>query len=216
MARRRNRTPSGTNLFLVRHGVTDSTGKVLYGRSNDVHLSDEGKAQAEEAGRRLAEVGEFAHLAVSPLARTRETAEPIAAATGLDPTRNRQFTEVDFGDWVNRPLADLFKDPDWPRVQRTPSQYRFPNGESFVEVQTRMVTATEDLVAAHRGSDVIVVSHADPLKTLLAHYAGMPLDSFQRLVISPGSISVVHVTPDGAAVLTTNSTGGDLAKLRLS
>jgi len=108
------------------------------------------------------------------------------------------------------------KKPEWSTVQRAPSTFRFPNGESFTEMQTRMVGAVDRLRAEHRGGVVVCVSHADPIKAVLAHAMGTHLDLFQRIVVSTCSVSAVAYTGGGPIVLTVNSTGGSLAELRPS
>jgi broad specificity phosphatase PhoE len=78
-------------------------------------------------------------------------------------------------------------------------------------VQTRMMAAVERLVERHRGGTIVVVSHADPIKALVAQAMGTPLDLFQRLVIAPASITVIVWRREAPMVLTLNSLGGDLA-----
>jgi probable phosphoglycerate mutase len=106
--------------------------------------------------------------------------------------------------------------PEWTTVQRAPSTFRFPGGESFTEMQTRIVGALEEIRDAHPGEVVVCVSHADPIKAAVAYAMGTHLDLFQRIVISTCSISAITWTPHGPAVLTVNSTGGSLAELALS
>jgi probable phosphoglycerate mutase len=98
-------------------------------------------------------------------------------------------------------------------VQGYPSGFRFPGGESFVEMQDRMVNAVGQLVARHHGGVVVCVSHADPIKAAVAHALGTHLDLFQRIVISTCSITAVAYGMGGPVVLTVNSTGGSLAAL---
>lgn len=197
-----------TILILIRHGTTPTTGQVLPGRAPGLHLSDAGHEQARRVAERLAGV-DLAALYTSPLERTRETAAPTAEATGLTPILDEGLLECDFGEWTGARLTDLAKLPEWDTVQRAPSRFRFPGGESFTEMQHRIVTTLDALAGRHPGRVVACVSHADPLKAALAHALGTPLDSFQRIWVGPASISVVAVDADGhASVLTTNSTAG--------
>ena len=106
--------------------------------------------------------------------------------------------------------------PEWGTVQRAPSTFRFPGGESFTEMQSRIVSALDRIRAAHPGGVVVCVSHADPIKAAVAHAMGTHLDLFQRIVISTCSISAVAYSAWGPVVLTVNSTGGSLAELRPS
>lgn len=209
-------TATATTVLFVRHGRTATTGSVLPGRAPGLHLSDDGRADAAGAAARLAEVSGVAAVVASPLERTMETAVPIAATLGLEVTAEPGLLECDFGEWTGRSLAELRALPQWSTVQHTPSRHRFPGGESFVEMSARIVATVDRLVAEHPGQRIVCVSHADPIKALLAHAAGTHLDHLQRLVVSPCSISVVHYGPAAPAVLTINSTGTDLGSLTLS
>ncbi len=124
--------------------------------------------------------------------------------------------ECDFGDWTGAELRRLMKLPEWRTVQRAPSTFRFPNGESFTEMQVRIVSTLDRLRAAHPGGTIVCVSHADPIKAAMAQALGTHLDLFQRIVISTCSISVIGYTHDGPVALTVNSTGGALTELGLS
>jgi probable phosphoglycerate mutase len=103
--------------------------------------------------------------------------------------------------------------PEWRTVQRAPSTFRFPNGESFTEMQVRMVSTIERLKAQHPGGTIVCVSHADPIKAAMAHALGTHLDLFQRIIISTCSISAIGYSGDGPMALTVNSTGGALTDL---
>ena len=198
-------------VLLVRHGKTPTTGKVLPGRAPGLHLSDEGRAQAERVGERMramVEAGRRSPAAVytSPLERTVETARPIARALGLRVRTERGLLECEFGDWTGAKLSSLAKKPEWTQVQRCPSSFRFPGGESFPEMQARMASAISRLIQLHPGETVVAVSHADPIKAALATAAGTPRDLFQRLVVSPCSVSALAFSAAGPYVLTVNST----------
>jgi probable phosphomutase (TIGR03848 family) len=149
----------------------------------------------------------------SPLERTRETAAPIAKARDLKVQVERGLLECEFGDWTGRKLKDLMKLPEWSTVQRYPSGFRFPNGESFTEMQTRITDATARLVARHPGGVVVAVSHADPIKAAVAAALGTHLDLFQRIVVSPCSVTAVAYGAGGPTVLTVNHTSGSLSEL---
>jgi len=205
--------PKPTTVLLVRHGTTPTTGQSLPGRAPGLHLAEAGVQQAERAADRIAELPGVDALYCSPLERTRETAKPIGAALGLRPKVRRGLLECDFGDWTGAKLGDLFKLPEWRTVQKAPSQFRFPNGESFTEMQVRIVTTIEQLAAEHPGGTIVCVSHADPIKAAMAHALGTHIDLFQRIVISTCSISAVSYTTDGPIVLAVNSTGGSLKEL---
>jgi probable phosphoglycerate mutase len=210
---RKTKQPPSTTVLLVRHGQTPTTGQSLPGRAKGLHLADTGIAQAERAAERIAELQQVDALYCSPLERTRETAAPIGKALGMRPKVERGLLECDFGDWTGAQLKDLFKLPEWQTVQRAPSQFRFPNGESFTEMQVRIVGTLQRLAGEHRGGTIVCVSHADPIKAAVAHALGTHIDLFQRIVVSTCSISVVSYATGGPIVLAVNSTGGSLREL---
>jgi probable phosphomutase (TIGR03848 family) len=193
-----------TTVLLVRHGLTPTTGKLLPGRSAGLHLSDEGQRQAEAAARRIARLERVAAIYSSPLERARETAMSIAKARGLAVRIERGLLELDIGEWTGSSLARVSRKPEWQQVQRYPSGFRFPDGESFTEMQTRITGTLAALVARHRGCTIVAVSHADPIKAALAHALGMHLDHFQRLVIAPASITTIAYGATGPVVIGVN------------
>ena len=203
-------------VVLVRHGTTATTGTILPGRAPGLHLADAGRAQAGEAAARIGALEDVRAVYASPLERARETAAPIARAAGRRVRIVEGLNECDFGDWTGRKLADLRQLNAWAQVQRNPSGFRFPGGESFAEMQTRICDTLAELTARHRGGTIVAVSHADPIKAAVAQAVGTPLDLFQRLVISPCSITVIAFGASGPLVLTVNSTGADLRTLRPS
>ena len=202
-----------TLVLLVRHAVTAATGVTLYGRAPGHPLSDEGRRQADALASRLGRLPKLAAVYASPLERARETAQPIARARGLALRIERELSEIDIGEWTGLSIKRARRKPEWEIVQRHPSGFRFPGGESFTEMQTRMTATLARLVARHPGVIIVAVSHADPIKAAVAHALGTPLDLFQRIVIAPGSITAVAYRPEGPAILTVNSMDGDLAAL---
>lgn len=208
------KAPPPTLVLLVRHGTTPSTGQVLPGRAPGLHLADAGKEQAARLGERLAlwppangARPPIAAVYASPLERTQETAAPLAAALGLRVRVGRGLIECDFGEWTGESLKKLMKLPDWATVQRYPSGFRFPGGESFSGMQARMVQTMADLRARHPGETIVAVSHADPIKAVVADALGTHLDLFQRIVISPCSVTAISYGTTGPLVLAVNSTG---------
>ena len=206
-------------VLLVRHGKTPTTGKVLPGRAPGLHLSDEGQAQAEAvaaADRRQLASGRRAPVAVyaSPWSGPprRPGPSPGGSGCGCGPTAASSSATSASGPGPS--CSRLAKKPEWTQVQRSPSGFRFPGGESFLEMQARMSSAIDRLVRLHRGETIVAVSHADPIKAALSTAAGTPLDLFQRLVVSPCSVSAVAYGEAGPHVLTVNSDG--LARPRLA
>lgn len=196
-------------IVLVRHALNEYvTTKKLAGWTPGVHLNEEGRRQAELLAERLASLRQPFHaLYTSPLERTRETAAPIAAALGLEPRLLEGVGEVQFGEWEGRPLEELGKEDLWRVVQIYPSGMAFPGGETFRAMQARAVNAVESVAAALEPKQAaIIVSHSDVIKAIVAHYAGIHLDHFQRLVISPASISVLGLTPQRPMIIRLNDT----------
>jgi probable phosphomutase (TIGR03848 family) len=196
-------------LLLVRHGATSETGRRLTGWARGFHLSEEGRAQARAVAERLAPLPIHA-IYSSPLERCRETAEPAAARLGLSVNVRPALGEVRFGEWTGRTLAQLRRTRLWRQVQLAPSNVRFPGGESFLDVQRRAVDELLRIVETHPEQLVAVFSHADVIKLVLAHFAGIHQDAFQRLVVDPCSVSVVAVSGGFPRVVRLNDTG-DLA-----
>ena len=199
------RTPAKkpTTVLLVRHGQTPTTGDVLPGRAKGLHLSDKGREQADAAAARIPESAKAVYA--SPLERAKETAAPIGKRLGLRVTTDKGLLECDFGDWTGGKLKQLAKTPEWKTVQRYPSGFRFPNGESFREMQTRIVDALKRLADKHAGETIVCVSHADPIKAAVADALGTHLDLFQRIVISPCSITTISYGDGGPMVLGVNA-----------
>jgi len=209
----RHSSPQPTTVLLVRHGQTTTTGSVLPGRSPGLHLTEHGRAQAQHAAQRLATAGPIAAVYASPLERTRETAAPIAKALGLRVRTAKGLLECEFGDWTGRKLDELRKLPEWSAVQSAPSTFRFPSGESFIEMQTRICNEIASLVARHPGERIVCVSHADPIKAVVAQAQGIHLDLFQRIVISPCSITPILYGAGVPVVLSVKGHDVDLSAL---
>ncbi|HET6949309.1 MAG TPA: histidine phosphatase family protein [Acidimicrobiales bacterium] len=228
----RRKPPTTTLVLLVRHGATATTGKELPGRAPGLHLSDVGRRQAEDvaarimarmappppaadrvegnggspARRRRAKRPKIAAVYASPLERTRETAEPIAAAAGTEVVPDEGLLELDMGEWTGLELKAARKRREWATIQRYPSGFTFPGGESFLAMQARMVAALDRLHAAHPGETVVAVSHADPIRAAVNHAMGAHLDLFQRVVVSPCSVTALALGDEGPLVLSVNET----------
>jgi probable phosphomutase (TIGR03848 family) len=201
-----------TTLLLVRHGHTDAAGKRLTGRAPGVHLNELGRGQAERLVERLDGV-RIDTIVSSPLERCRETAAPLAKARGRAVDVGRAWIEVGYGEWTGRSISQLRRTKLWRRVMFAPSNVRFPGGESLLEVQVRAVDASFDIAARHARGTVLVVSHADVIRLLVAHLAGMHADHLQRLSIDTASITAVSISDGFPRLLTVNETD-DLAVLR--
>ncbi len=196
-----------TYILLIRHAVNDfvKTGK-LAGRTPGVHLNDDGKAQAEALGKRLAPT-KLNQIISSPLDRTMETAQAVAAHhPHLEIQLNDEIGEVDYGDWQGASIGSLRHRKMWNVIQEYPTRAYFPNGETMRNVQTRAVNEIERLTANHPSDTIAIFSHADLIKMVVAHYLGMHLDVFQRIVISPASITGIQLGHSRPFITTMNDT----------
>lgn len=205
-----------TTLFLVRHGrSTANTAGILAGRSDGVELDETGRKQAAAAGVRLAGVPLVATV-VSPILRCRQTAEVLGDGRDVPVHVEERLTECDYGEWTGATLKDLAGEDLWKTVQQQPSAAVFPGGEAMTALSSRAVAAVRDWdrrLAASHGDRVawVAVSHGDVIKAILADALGMHLDSFQRIMVDPASVSVISYTAARPYVVTMNSTSGDLA-----
>lgn len=195
-------------IILVRHGENEWTRKnKLAGRIPGVHLNETGHRQAHAVAQRLAALPIKAVYS-SPITRCQETAAYIADTHRLTIQHVDEIGEVEYGEWEGKKIKRLTDKPLWRTVQFFPSRARFPKGEAVREVQFRAIQAIEEIAARHEKDMVVVVSHADVIRLLLAHYLGVHIDLFQRLVISPASASVIALDPGGMVrVLRVNDDG---------
>jgi len=193
-------------LLLIRHGENDyvKTSKMA-GRLPGIHLNEHGQKQAQALGEALKD---FPITAIysSPLERAMETADPIAKARKLEIIQEPDLMDADIGKWQGKSWRVLSLTKAWKVVQHAPSRFRFPEGESFPEAQTRYANVLERIVKKHnKPKDIIaVVFHADPIKLAVSHFLGLPLDHFQRLSCSTGSLTMLHVTDAGANLVKLN------------
>ncbi|MDQ3645499.1 MAG: histidine phosphatase family protein [Actinomycetota bacterium] len=193
-----------TTFLFVRHAVTSHTGNKLSGWMPGIHLSDRGQQQADAIGRALAKAPLRA-LYSSPIDRTMETARAIARHHDLKVEKTKQLGEVQYGTWTNRSLKTLSRTKLWGTVQRFPSAARFPEGETLAEVQGRAIAEVDRIREEHVKGMVCCVSHADVIKLVAAHYLGVHIDLFQRILISPASITAVAIGDLGPMVLAVNA-----------
>jgi probable phosphomutase (TIGR03848 family) len=196
-----------TTLFLIRHGLTAVTGKTLYGRTPGVPLDERGRAQAETLAERFDPI-RLTAVYSSPLDRCAETVEPLAVRQRLTVEMREGLIEMDVGAWTNRSLAQVRRTKLWKDVIHRPSQFRFPDGESFADAQVRTLNELHAIAARHPRGRVAVASHGDVIRMAIAHFSGAHLDLFQRTVVDPASVSVVHLGQFGPRVALVNDTGG--------
>ncbi len=185
-----------TVVLLIRHATNDyvKEGR-LAGWTLGIHINGTGQREADALATRLNDIPIHA-IYSSPLERAVETAQAIAFCQHLEVRIRQDLGELQTGEWTGKLIKELEGQEIWKKVQSTPSEVRVPGGESFVEMQQRLVGAIDAIVAAHPKEVVAVVSHADPLKAAIAHYLGMQLNDFQRLAVSPASVTIFMLSPE--------------------
>ncbi len=192
-----------TVFHLLRHGEHGLLGRVLAGRMPGVGMTERGRAEIAAVAERLA--GEtIAALYSSPLQRTRESAEIVAARLGLPIEFRDDVIELDFGEWTGATFDSIRADPRWHAWRTQRSLARIPGGESMREVQRRVVEALMEMGERHHHATVAVVSHGDVIRSALLFALGMPLDYYNRIEVGQGSLSTIRIDADGIRVLAIN------------
>jgi probable phosphomutase (TIGR03848 family) len=195
-----------TTILLIRHATTDAVGKFLAGRMEGVHLNTEGKTEAQHLARRLAHV-KLAAIYSSPLERAIETATPLADVLRLTTTKSDDFLELDMGDWTNKTYSEVKEDARFGYFNTYRSGTLIPGGESMLNAQMRIVAGLQKLYKQHPDETVAVVSHADMIKAAVTYFAGIHLDLFHRIEISPASVSIIQMFEETARITLVNDTG---------
>jgi probable phosphoglycerate mutase len=200
-----------TTILLIRHGENEYVAKGrLAGRLPGVHLNENGKMQAEAVAQAFAKAPIKAVYS-SPMERCMETAQPLAATLNFDVLPREGLLEVDFGDWQDKTLKQLRRRKLWKIVQGNPARMQFPGGETFANAQQRIVQELETLAQKHRPKDLIACfSHSDLIKLALSYYLGQPIDLFQRIMITPASVSTLHLGEMGAQIINVNHRSANL------
>jgi broad specificity phosphatase PhoE len=196
-----------TVFLLVRHGLTDLVGRVLAGRTPGVHLNQSGYDQARSLLARLRGVP-VAHVYSSPLERAVETASPLAESLGVPVMQAAELNEVNFGEWTGKAFAELERDPLWVRYHGSRESEEPPGGECLQQAQSRILSWLAEAQTRHDAEVVALFSHADIIKAALVGYLCAPLQTVERLEISPGSVSVVEYYRSGPRILAVNSVLG--------
>jgi broad specificity phosphatase PhoE len=195
-----------TTFLLIRHATNNTVGKRLAGRMACVSLNEEGIQQAQQLALRLQSV-QIDCVYSSPLERAVETAAPIASLQHVETITSNDFIEIQFGDWTNSTFDSLKDDDTFKRFNSFRSCTRVPGGETMLEAQLRIVSGIQKLHAAQPGKTLAIVSHADVIKSAVLYFTGMPLDLFQRIEISPASVTILQLDDYAARLLLLNHTG---------
>ena len=222
----------GKRLILVRHGEsTANISGILAGRNSGILLTPKGEIEAKNVGHYLLRNDSIPHLIFySPLERTKNTAKLInqVLSEASDIANHNiehiktipmmvvgNFIEMDYGLWTGKSLKKLVKEKHWSEIQNSPSKFTFPKGESFIELHDRLIAGVENEILAklQDGQTAVLVTHGDPIKIILTNFLGNELDNFQKLLINPGSISIINIRKDNSRVAALNiSPSNDIPK----
>jgi len=193
-----------TRLYLIRHGRSTANAQgLLSGRLPGIDLDEHGIAQAKALAKQFGAT-DLKAIVSSPVSRCQQTANFLSEEKSMGIVSDERFTEMDFGLWQGRFLADLAKEQMWTAVQREPSSVRFPEGETFQEVANRSTEGIRhwnDLLGV---GSYAVFTHADVIKVAVAQVLGLPLDNFQRISVDPCSITIVDYADDKATLRALN------------
>jgi broad specificity phosphatase PhoE len=193
-----------TTFFLIRHASCNGLGQTLWGRTPGICLNEKGQLQARRLADRFKSMTLDA-IYSSPLDRALQTATEIARSLKLEVRRSEAANEIDFGEWTGQPFECLSADERWRHFNSHRSMTTIPGGESFLEVQNRIVKEIEALAAEHGKARIAIVSHADVIRAAVACFAAIPIDMIDRFEISPCSVSVVSVDHNNPTLLALNN-----------
>ncbi len=190
-------------IILVRHCAHDWLRRVLVGRRTDVPLNAAGAQQSERIADRLARCG-VTHILSSPRFRALQSARPLSCRLGKPIEINREFDEIDFGEWSGRPFDELKNDPRWQRWNSQRATCRPPGGESMHQVQSRVLRGLERAAESHRNGCVAIFTHAEPIRAAVLHFRGIALDAFYRVEVDPGTLTTLAYDNGGCMLLREN------------
>lgn len=190
-------------LYLLRHAESEANAKgVLAGRDNSVNLTTKGRKDSHRLNSLLAKI-EFTSIYSSPITRCLQTIKPyLENHSKIDLQITDSLIEMDYGSWSGKKLSDLCKKKEWMLIQSQPSDFTFPNGESFQEMRRRVKKFLNSLIDLE--GPILLVSHGDVIKMALSITLDLPLNKFQNFMISPASLSSVNYSKSSKSIISTN------------
>ena len=204
-------------VVLVRHAHSQANAAgILSGRRPNIALSEKGRTQAQELAIRLGEL-KVKELRVSPLQRCIETIDPwVSTKSRIRRIEDHGITEVDYGKWSGRTLRSLSREKLWKIVQENPSRVFFPDGEGIANMQARAIESMHLALSSTGTGAVVMVSHGDVIKALVAANLGMRLDDFQRIIIDPASVTVFDFSSKTPRLLLLNDSHTNIGDLGIT
>jgi broad specificity phosphatase PhoE len=197
--------------LLIRHAAHVHLDKIFSGRLSGVPLSAVGRAQADRLGVALSHE-RLDRVLCSPLDRTRQTADAIAAAHGITVEPDDALVEIDMGDWTGRELGSFVDEPAWTAWNTERGTARIPGGETMAEAQARIVALLDRVATTDDGRTVAIVSHADMIRGAVAHAIGLPLDNLLRFDVGPASVTRIVWGDWGARLMSLNEQPGEVER----
>jgi probable phosphoglycerate mutase len=190
-------------LYLLRHAQSEANESgILAGPDNSVNLSDKGKNQSLKVSKHLKSLL-FKEIYCSPISRCIQTIEPfLGSRKDISVIRDERIKEMNYGSWNGKALQDLSKKRDWQKIQEAPSKFTFPDGESFNQLRKRVSSFLTDIEG--KDGPILIVSHGDVIKMILACTLGLPTDKFQKFVVAPASISIINYDYGNRSVISLN------------
>ena len=185
-------------IHLVRHGHHAVIDSVLCGRTAGIELDELGCRQMTACAGSILPLP--AAIQSSPQRRAQQSAGILAWQLGLAVEVVAAFDEIDVGEWAGRSFDDLSRDHDWQRWNSQRGSSRPPNGESMQAVQRRVVAHLEQLREDQGDGTILIVSHAEPIRAALLHYADIALDAFLSIAVDPASVSTLFFDRTGVHV----------------
>ena len=204
-------------VVLVRHAHSQANAAgILSGRRPNIALSEKGRTQAQELAIRLGEL-KVKELRVSPLQRCIETIDPwVSTKSRIRRIEDHGITEVDYGKWSGRTLRSLSREKLWKIVQENPSRVFFPDGEGMANMQARAIESMHLALSSTGTGAVVMVSHGDVIKALVAANLGMRLDDFQRIIIDPASVTVFDFSSKTPRLILLNDSHTNIGDLGIT
>jgi len=190
-------------LYLLRHAQSEANLRgILAGPDNSVNLSDTGRKQSVKVSKHLQNIN-FQEIYCSPISRCLQTIQPLLGSKpSIQVVQEVKIQEMNYGQWNGKDLKALSKKRDWQSIQSAPSKFTFPDGESFNQLRRRVSSFLSEI--SDKDGPLLVVSHGDVIKMILACTLDLPTDKFQNFVIEPASISIVHYGSKAKNIISVN------------
>jgi broad specificity phosphatase PhoE len=197
-------------VYLLRHGESEANVRgILAGPDNSVNLTEKGIKDSRLVSKHLQKI-EFTHIYSSPITRCLQTIEPLLNSKPNIPLlKEPRVAEMDYGDWNGKELKSLSKKREWQSIQKQPSKFKFPEGESFNQLRKRIQSFLLEIEKVE--GPLLIVSHGDVIKMILTCTLDLSTDSFQKFTIQPASVSIINYEIKSKNVISSNQRFGKVS-----